>query len=871
VPPDAPPNSHCVGTFEQLRDVWERRAEIDINQPSVDVQVNLLLANDFPPGNPTFFLDVVPSATPVVTPRPPTHPLITMLTNSCVTINPGWDLCWKFEVERITVNVPDPRVCATWNADFLDSGHGEDDPGVEVPGELYRRYPASHARFVLNVAGPFGQGTAQGYLDRDGCVPTGTVPKEAFMFRAGAQPGTPDGLTLTLATPSIPSPMFGEGGFQRPDPTDPTLSVHYDVNHAEPQQDCVLVGGACDYDYLFFGTAPTSSADNPGDVPLGSWQSVKGIAIPPERIDLGTSEHTAVTNVATVVSSLLAKDDAGIEPGTYRVVQNDGCEFTKGELDSCGSSPELSVGAPVAPPHPSACSVDQDCTGGTQCFQRRIPPTTPGMHVPCDPNLGPCICMLADQPEPPDPRACTVDSQCAGAQICLRETMFPTHPGRRTPCEPGATYPCICTWPDQSAWKFVTAHEAGHQIQHRGIGTFPSTFDYLFDCPPGMSCTGRRSSQPADVAASPDPAGRPLLDPPFVDSMSPLCGCQHVDAANGLHCLQSIERGGGAQIEGFAQFFSSRVWNRQDEADCTFVYYKEMLREEPCTNPSEVCSPFPGPGGPLFSQLPPMPVSCSSGHKWRNRHCPMGENAEMGTELDWLAFLYNLNSGAEMALRSRMDDIWRIYRHACVPPPLDPTNPPAAPPPCSTTYEIGWTSQAPSLPLVPIMSMSPILGSCTSDADCAALGGPIDPTTNTILPYTCRAGTTPDSVEPCTGGACRCKLVRTCTGDAECVAIDISSSCRDATAASPLPCAGGSCICKRNIVCDVTMGCAGGLHCRDDSIEFPPCTDGSCVCVQYERFGFLEGANLAYVTDVARRERVLRLGNDLGVSNDLSP
>jgi hypothetical protein len=92
--------------------------------------------------------------------------------------------------------------------------------------------------------------------------------------------------------------------------------------------------------------------------------------------------------------------------------------------------------------------------------------------------------------------------------------------------------------PGDTYWKFTVAHEMGHIIQQRAMGTFFT--DYNF-------------------------GGATVKAPPK-------CSCDHVTSANTLHCLQSIEEPGAAQLEGFAQFFASRTWNRASETDCVFKY-----------------------------------------------------------------------------------------------------------------------------------------------------------------------------------------------------------------------------------------------------------------------------------------------------------
>jgi hypothetical protein len=201
-----------------------------------------------------------------------------------------------------------------------------------------------------------------------------------------------------------------------------------------------------------------------------------------------------------------------------------------------------------------------------------------------------------------------------------------------------------------------------------------------------MECAGRTGS--AGLGAPIE-----LVDPPFVDGENPRCGCQHVDAANALHCLQSIERSGPAQGEGFAQFYASRGWNTPTEADCTFVYYKEFLDTNCHAN--SVCTPVSAGGTTLQSNLPPVRVDCANPVKWRNTYCPVSEAAEFGTELDWMQFYYSLNTNPQM--RFPMSDIFLMYRHACNPPA--PGQPPTPDPARCAGQQMLWDERAPLAPV----------------------------------------------------------------------------------------------------------------------------------------------------------------------------
>jgi hypothetical protein len=180
--------------------------------------------------------------------------------------------------------------------------------------------------------------------------------------------------------------------------------------------------------------------------------------------------------------------------------------------------------------------------------------------------------------------------------------------------------------PADSHWKYVAAHEIGHMIQ----GKFMGGLSHLYTFTSGMLTLD-------------DPPGTP-----------PLCRCDHVTVANSLHCLQSLERVSAAQLEGYAQFYASRIWNNAADPDCVFGYYKEF-RDRTCPA-GATCTPT----GSDVSIFPPAPVTCKEAVKWRNNECP---TPEFGTELDWMGFLYDVNTNA--AAKVTMVELFGVYNQAC--------------------------------------------------------------------------------------------------------------------------------------------------------------------------------------------------------------
>jgi hypothetical protein len=200
-------------------------------------------------------------------------------------------------------------------------------------------------------------------------------------------------------------------------------------------------------------------------------------------------------------------------------------------------------------------------------------------------------------------------------------------------------------------WKYVTAHEAGHLIQLRAMGIAHSSAYSFSNVPP--SCPESNQVQEVNGAIA-------CADPPGTDA---LCRCDHVDVANKLHCLQSVETPGGAQVEGFAQFYASKIYNRLADNDCTFVYYKEFLDQTCRSDECSQIAPSPPTQYPFLQRsVPPLGVDCANPPRWRNVHCAM---PDFGTELDWMAFYWLIHSGSGGAAPLSMADIYGVYTTAC--------------------------------------------------------------------------------------------------------------------------------------------------------------------------------------------------------------
>jgi hypothetical protein len=157
-------------------------------------------------------------------------------------------------------------------------------------------------------------------------------------------------------------------------------------------------------------------------------------------------------------------------------------------------------------------------------------------------------------------------------------------------------------------WKFMVTHELGHYAQFISMGLH----DYSYS-----------------VSTNYDA----------------LCTCDHYDATlgNTLHCMQSYEDIGGAELEGFAHGFASRVYNYPYDWNASFTYYKPFLDD---------WSTF---------WFAPVAFDSFTSAQWLENHCV---DSAAGVEMDWMAFYYSVTT--ELFSGSlTMQDLFSIYRRTC--------------------------------------------------------------------------------------------------------------------------------------------------------------------------------------------------------------
>lgn len=547
----------------------------------------------------------------------------------------------ELEVRVFTSEVPSSfkpvRICATWPAYFVDEALSdapfqESFVGQEVEGSRVRAYPASFARYEILSRGALGQNGQQGVLDRDGCIPAAEAVSDQFLiYLEDAQPGM-GGLELYMR-------LEGYISVDGTATTGPAFSISD--------------GGAV-VEFEFETLNDFSDSQD-----ATTWDAVGGYHVPPAEIRFASASYSHATTVAAAMSHSMVRmlDEGVVLPATEYPVTIGSLgsvphsrDFTcRSVEDSNAGTGRLFIGEAIFPCDDGTVSCTETCTDGADCAS--------GL---CDAGL--CRQTIDCR------RECDADEDCLGGQACMTPSVdyLPEEP-----CDGGE---CYCAYPPQGMWKYITSHELGHLVQLNIAGSIAGT-DYKFQCPTNGSC--ELFGRVVDGA---------LQDPPLIND---LCACNHVFAANGLHCLQSVEVTPQAQGEGYAQFFASLMWN-DNPGSCLFNYYKEVLDED-CRlsgSPDE-CSLFNG----NVKTFPPVPVDCGSPVRWRNQNqCVVsgtttgGEIATKvasGTEWDWMTFLRELNGTLTFT------EIMDVYKAACD-PTVTPTTPPASVPLCDFTDDIFW-------------------------------------------------------------------------------------------------------------------------------------------------------------------------------------
>jgi hypothetical protein len=135
-----------------------------------------------------------------------------------------------------------------------------------------------------------------------------------------------------------------------------------------------------------------------------------------------------------------------------------------------------------------------------------------------------------------------------------------------------------------------------------------------------------------------------------------------VEPNDATHCLQSLEESGAAQIEGFAQFYAAKAWNREEQSDCVRAYNKNFLDGQ-CKPGAAGCIQY---ASDLWISQPPFPLDCATPVKWRNTNCVNAQSSpdalSQGVELDWMGFFWAVNTTKDPTYQPwSMPDLFSLY------------------------------------------------------------------------------------------------------------------------------------------------------------------------------------------------------------------
>ena len=166
-------------------------------------------------------------------------------------------------------------------------------------------------------------------------------------------------------------------------------------------------------------------------------------------------------------------------------------------------------------------------------------------------------------------------------------------------------------------WKYIIAHEIGHAMQFRDLGVL-GALDYQH--------------------------GDELY-------FFRVCRCDNVTSAK-EHCLNSKEDFNVGEIEGFAHFYATRVFNWNTEPNAKMVYYKQFQNSNAA---SDYTNPPMAKDG--FGNIQ---------RRWMQTKCPAGR-AGRGNEWDFLQFYYDIGSedSGRAGKRTDLSYLKDIYHLAC--------------------------------------------------------------------------------------------------------------------------------------------------------------------------------------------------------------
>ncbi|MGB7214637.1 MAG: hypothetical protein WBE98_06320, partial [Gammaproteobacteria bacterium] len=349
-----------------------------------------------------------------------------------------------------------PRACMTFAADYLDSANPDGSAGQDdflAGGDLHLA-PASNAVAQMTIQkGPVSH-TFTGPLDTDGCVPAEfAAPAELWTL---PPPGSPDELTLSFRWTSefcIDPTNAGCIDATAGTRTAGGRFLVRETGQTEPGQFCIVVTQDEEF------TDPTGAClvIHGSEGGFSTWGPS---GEPPPSVHAHSPVHNEITRISALVSTLFQRESQ-----------------TEGDLG-------LRLGL----------------------VDRRLGPGTNLVTLVANED-----CLLFDG---------TRDSCASGGTIfirqdkcCISNDFTDCRDVPATGCDPALGEHLV---EGDSFWKYILAHEIGHEVQSRIWGRINNSY-----------------GEGAGIPGAPT-----------------LCRCDHVTSSNNLHCMQSLELPSAAQVEG---------------------------------------------------------------------------------------------------------------------------------------------------------------------------------------------------------------------------------------------------------------------------------------------------------------------------------
>jgi len=171
--------------------------------------------------------------------------------------------------------------------------------------------------------------------------------------------------------------------------------------------------------------------------------------------------------------------------------------------------------------------------------------------------------------------------------------------------------------PHGTAYKMIIAHEIGHSVERDGAGLVKARYDH------------------------------------DVDPRIARCRCDHIPNGTEGHCLQSREHASDAWEEGFAHFYAAKLFNDPVLPTCYVGYYAQVRKYFPVFNLEVILQP-------------PVKTSCRDPVKWMVSECNVPRDQALGTEWDWMTFLWSIHGPLEYGTkRITMADYYSIKMAVC--------------------------------------------------------------------------------------------------------------------------------------------------------------------------------------------------------------